>query len=77
MLAYLRLCAENHLYKDMNCLLILIKKNISVSMVRSMQNCYMWGTVVTFFLFEHISNTYNTNLMLDFTICYILYLHII
>lgn len=67
MLAYLRLCAENHLYKDMNCLLILIKKNISVSMVRSMQNCYMWGTVVTFFLSEHISNTYNTNLMLDFT----------
>lgn len=39
--AYLRICAENHLYKDMNCLLIKKKKNISVSMVRSVQNCYM------------------------------------
>lgn len=26
MLAYLRICAENHLYKDMNCLLIKKKK---------------------------------------------------
>lgn len=58
MLAYLRICAENHLYKDMNCLLIKKKKNISVSMVRSVQNCYMWGTDVNFFLSEHISYTY-------------------
>lgn len=35
MFVYLRICVENYFYKDMNCLLIKKKKNILVSMVRS------------------------------------------
>lgn len=56
-------------------LFINFNKKEYFSMVRSVQNCYMWGTDVIYFLSEHISNTYiHTNLMLDFTM---LHVHIV